>query len=77
MLFAGNFPGITQTLPLAIYSALDSGLDAAVAMAALLMFAAFFLLLLIRFLDWRMTTRAPRDRGAADVAGLPLSSTAA
>jgi molybdate transport system permease protein len=53
MLFAGNLPGVTQTLPLAIYSALDNGLSVAVAMAELLLFAAFALLLLIRVLDRR------------------------
>jgi molybdate transport system permease protein len=58
MLFAGNLPGVTQTLPLAIYSALDSGLDLAVAMAELLLFAAFVLLLLIRVLDRRLAGSA-------------------
>jgi len=54
MLFAGNLPGVTQTLPLAIYTALDSGLDAAVAMSELLLFASFALLLLIRLFDARL-----------------------
>jgi len=75
MLFAGNLPGVTQTLPLAIYTALDSGLDVAVAMAALLLFAAFALLLLIRLLDWRMGREAAphRREETLDIARLPIS----
>jgi molybdate transport system permease protein len=76
MLFAGNLPGVTQTLPLAIYTALDSVLDVAVAMAALLLFAAFALLLLIRLLDWRVGAAGTVRKGAP-LARLPLSQTAA
>jgi len=76
MLFAGNLPGVTQTLPLAIYTALDSSLDVAVAMAALLLFAAFALLLLIRLLDWGGGRTGRRER-TLDVARLPISQTAA
>lgn len=77
MLFAGNLPGVTQTLPLAIYAALDSGLEVAVAMAALLLFSAFALLLLIRLLDWGMgrDTSSHRREETLDVARLPISQT--
>jgi molybdate transport system permease protein len=76
MLFAGNLPGVTQTLPLAIYTALDSGIDVAVAMAALLLFAAFALLLLIRLLDWRVGPDTPsRRQEALQFARLPFSQT--
>jgi molybdate transport system permease protein len=78
MLFAGNLPGVTQTLPLAIYTALDSGIDVAVAMAALLLFAAFALLLLIRLLDWRIGPYATsRRQEAVQFARLPFSQTPA
>ena len=78
MLFAGNLPGVTQTLPLAIYAALDSGLDVAVAMAALLLFSAFALLLLIRLLDWRARAGAAvRREEAFDVAREPFPQTSA
>lgn len=78
MLFAGNLPGVTQTLPLAIYTALDSGIDVAVAMAALLLFAAFALLLLIRLLDWRVGPYATsRRQEAVQFARLPFSQTPA
>jgi len=51
IVFAGNFPGTTQTLPLAIYTALDSSLDLAVAMSALLLGVAFVLLFAVRLVD--------------------------
>jgi molybdate transport system permease protein len=45
ILFAGSFPGATQTLPLAVYSLFDANLDQAVAIGVLLLvFAAAILL---------------------------------
>jgi molybdate transport system permease protein len=46
--FAGNLPGATQTLPLAVYVAMQSDLEAAIVMAVLLMAMAFVLLLALR-----------------------------
>jgi molybdate transport system permease protein len=48
LMFAGNFSGRTQTLPLAIYTALESNLDAAKALSLVLVLVAFGLLLLLR-----------------------------
>jgi molybdate transport system permease protein len=48
LMFAGNMPGRTQTLPLAIYTALESDLRAAQALAVLLVVVAFALLLFLR-----------------------------
>jgi ABC-type molybdate transport system permease subunit len=48
ILFAGNFAGCTQAMPLAIYRTLESNLGAAVAMAALLIFIAVVFLLALR-----------------------------
>jgi molybdate transport system permease protein len=48
LMFAGNMPGRTQTLPLAIYTALESDLRAAQALALLLVVVAFALLLFLR-----------------------------
>src|SRR5262245_22549244 len=42
--FAGNLQGSTQTMPLAVYVALQSDLDAAVALSVLLLLMAFGLL---------------------------------
>ncbi|MEQ9499766.1 MAG: ABC transporter permease [Deltaproteobacteria bacterium] len=50
LLFAGNLSGRTQTMPLAIYAALESDVRAAQALALLLAVAAFGLLLLLRLI---------------------------
>ena len=49
LLFAGNLPGTTQTMPLAIYTALESDTRAAVALALVLAAAGGLLLLPLRF----------------------------
>ena len=49
LLFAGNLPGTTQTMPLAIYTALESDARAAVALALALAAAGALLLLPLRF----------------------------
>ena len=46
--FAGNLPGTTQTMPLAVYLALQSDLDAAVVLSVLLLVMSFGLLLGLR-----------------------------
>lgn len=46
--FAGNLPGSTRTLPLAVYVALQSDLDAALVLSALLLAVSFALLLSLR-----------------------------
>ena len=48
LMFAGNLTGRTQTLPLAIYTALESDLHAAQSLSLLLVAAAFVLLLIVR-----------------------------
>jgi molybdate transport system permease protein len=48
LMFAGNMPGKTQTLPLAIYTAMEGDLRAAQALSVLLVVVAFGLLLLLR-----------------------------
>jgi len=53
ILFAGNFQGRTQTMPLAIYSALESDLDAAIVLSAILIVASFALLITFRLLSGR------------------------
>jgi molybdate transport system permease protein len=53
LLFAGSLPGRTQTLPLAIYGALESDIDAARAIALVLCAVAFVLLVLLRVLGTR------------------------
>lgn len=48
LMFAGNLEGRTQTLPLAIYTALESDLSAAVAMSLILLGTAFLVLWILR-----------------------------
>jgi molybdate transport system permease protein len=50
--FAGNLMGRTQTMPLAVYSALQSDLDSAVALAVLLILFSFAILAALRFAPW-------------------------
>ena len=46
--FAGNLPGVTQTMPLAVYLALQSDLDAALALSVLLLAVSLAVLLVMR-----------------------------
>jgi molybdate transport system permease protein len=48
IMFAGNFPGRTQTMPLAIYSGLESNLDSALALSVILVIVSFGILFLVR-----------------------------
>ena len=57
LMFAGNLPGRTQTLPLAIYTALESDLATARVLSALLVGIAFALLLSVRAWSVRGTER--------------------
>ena len=50
IMFAGNVSGVTQTLPLAVYAEFQSSLDASVAAAAILVGAAFAILVGVRLL---------------------------
>lgn len=46
--FAGNLEGVTQTMPLAVYTALESDRDVALAMSALLLGVALAILVALR-----------------------------
>ena len=53
IMFAGNVEGRTQTLPLVVYGEFQSGdLDASIAAAAILVLAAFGVLVAVRLLHW-------------------------
>ena len=53
IMFAGNIQGRTQTLPLVVYSEFQGGdLDASIAAAAILVLAAFGVLLAVRVFHW-------------------------
>ena len=53
ILFAGNFPGRTQTMPLAIYTALESDLNVAIVLAGILVLASFTVLLVFKLATGR------------------------
>ena len=53
-MFAGNLPGVTQTLPLAVYLGLESGdLDLAAALAVVLVTVALAVVFAARALERR------------------------
>ncbi len=53
IMFAGNVEGRTQTLPLVVYAEFQGGdLDASIAAAAILVIAAFGVLLAVRVFHW-------------------------
>lgn len=56
MMFAGNFPGRTQTLPLAVMTALESDLETAVAVSALSLVLALLALLTAKRLAGRWSS---------------------
>ena len=46
--FAGNFPGRTQTMPLAVYLALETNPDAAIALSLVLLAVSLVVLIVLR-----------------------------
>ena len=54
LLFAGNLPGRTQTMPLAIYQALETDLRTAMALALVLTLLCFGMLFLLRWTSGRL-----------------------
>ena len=50
ILFAGNYPGRTQTMPLAIYIGFELDLNVALALSVVLMATAFSILLLVKWI---------------------------
>lgn len=64
LLFAGNLPGATQTMPLAIFTTLESDVRAALAISLVLAGVAVLLLFGLRlgphlFKQWRAQSRGP------------------
>jgi molybdate transport system permease protein len=46
--FAGNFPGVTQTMPLAVYTALESDRGVAIALSIVLLAVSVTVLVALR-----------------------------
>lgn len=61
--FAGNLPGATQTMPLAVYVAMQTDLGAAITLSLLLVIIAMVLLLVVKggrpFWFWRFGAERP------------------
>jgi molybdate transport system permease protein len=53
IMFAGSFAGRTQTIPLAIYRSLETGIDVPLALSALLIFISFAVLFVFRLVTGR------------------------
>jgi molybdate transport system permease protein len=58
IIFAGNFPGRTQTMPLAIYIGFEMNLDTALTLAVILMLVSFLVLVLVK---WILHQTVPID----------------
>jgi molybdate transport system permease protein len=69
IIFAGSFPGVTRTAPLAIYAELDRDLDIAVALGGLLVLVSVSMLVVVKLLpSWTRfasTSLAPSARSAS------------
>ncbi|MDQ2806136.1 MAG: ABC transporter permease [Chloroflexota bacterium] len=59
ILFAGNFPARTQTLPLAIYTALEADVNVAIILSALLILTSFTVLLVFKAVSGRALEVTP------------------
>lgn len=62
IVFAGNLPGSTQTLPLAIFTVMQSDFEVAVSISALLLSVAFILLLLVSLINRRSVASGYESR---------------
>ena len=53
IIFAGNLPGVTQTMPLAVYLGFENGLDRALVLSTVLIGLSLIALIAVRMLGWR------------------------
>lgn len=57
IMFAGNFQGRTQTMPLAIYTAMQGDLDVALCLSLILVVISFLVIAMVKMLTRRMYDR--------------------
>jgi molybdate transport system permease protein len=70
IIFAGSFPGVTRTAPLAIYAELDRNFDAALALGGLLVLISVALLAAVNLLPgWTRFTSGSRTPFAPSASG--------
>jgi molybdate transport system permease protein len=72
IMFAGSFRGRTQTMPLAIYGALETDLGAALALGTILVVVSILVLGLVRLVARRQEALVTRDARAEDPMELAL-----
>jgi molybdate transport system permease protein len=51
IMFAGNLPGVTQTMPLAIYTAMQSDFNTAVTISILLVMISLVIMFIVRWIS--------------------------
>ena len=61
IMFAGNFQGRTQTMPLAIYTAMQGDLDVSLCLALMLVAISFAIIAIVKMLTRRMYKNDVRD----------------
>jgi molybdate transport system permease protein len=61
IIFAGNFPGRTQTMPLAIYIGFEMDLNVALTLSVILVAVSFVVLVLVKWILRRSVPLAPED----------------
>jgi molybdate transport system permease protein len=62
IMFAGNLMGRTQTMPLAVYTVMETDLPAAVTLAVVLLVLSFTVLLGLRLTPWGAVIGGSRAR---------------
>jgi len=58
IIFAGNFPGRTQTIPIAIYLGFNINLESAVVLSSILLCASFGVIMIVKWALKQSVTRA-------------------
>jgi molybdate transport system permease protein len=51
IMFAGNLPGVTQTMPVAVYVGMEGNLNSGLTIAILLVIISFTLMIIVRYLS--------------------------
>jgi molybdate transport system permease protein len=74
IIFAGNLPGVTQTMPLAIYSELDISLDTAVYLAIILVLISFAVIVTVKVLTLKEKGAAKEEKSILDRGPPPADS---
>jgi molybdate transport system permease protein len=58
IMFAGNLPGVTQTMPLAVYVGMESNIYVGLTISILLVIISFTIMIAVRLIQKREADRA-------------------